>query len=99
MSLSNPMGRRIGEVFQRGVELTHIYDFGTSSETLIRAVGVREGHPAPPHPIALLVRNRRPEAPLHRVQAIGRLAVPGVPLPATPMRQRIPMTAMDSWLK
>lgn len=56
------MNRRIGAVFTRGVELTHIYDFGTSSETLIRPVGVRDGKPTTPHPIALMARNLMPEA-------------------------------------
>ncbi|MEW6233538.1 MAG: hypothetical protein AB1566_14665, partial [Chloroflexota bacterium] len=36
-----PKKRKIGDVFRHGVELTHIYDFGTSSETLIKAVGTR----------------------------------------------------------
>lgn len=57
-----PKNRRIGEVFQREVELTHIYDFGTSSETLIKAVGVRKGKPTTPRPIALMARNLMPEA-------------------------------------
>ncbi len=39
------MRRRIADVLEPGMELTHIYDFGTSSETLIKAVGVREGNP------------------------------------------------------
>jgi hypothetical protein len=56
------MRRRIGDVFEPGIELTHIYDFGTSSETLIKAVGVREGKPVTSHPITLLVRNVMPES-------------------------------------
>ena len=54
--------RRIGEVLQHGGEITHIYDFGTSSETLIRAAGVREGKPTTTRPIALMARNLMPEA-------------------------------------
>jgi hypothetical protein len=54
--------RRIAEVFQHGSELTHIYDFGTSSETLIKAVGTREGTPTTTRPIALMARNLMPEA-------------------------------------
>jgi hypothetical protein len=57
-----PKNRRIGEIFQREVELTHIYDFGTSSETLIKSAGTREGKPTTAHPIALMVRNLLPEA-------------------------------------
>ncbi|MBI3652599.1 MAG: hypothetical protein HY231_16380 [Acidobacteria bacterium] len=56
------MQRTIAEVFQPDVELTHIYDFGTSSETLIKMVAVREGVPTTPRPIALMARNRIPEA-------------------------------------
>lgn len=51
------------EVFESGIELTHIYDFGTSSETLIKVVGRREGHPTTRHPIALMARNVMPPAP------------------------------------
>ncbi len=54
--------RRADEVFQPGIELTHIYDFGTSSETLIKVVGTREGKPTILRPIALMARNLMPEA-------------------------------------
>ena len=56
------MNQKIGNVFQSGAELTHIYDFGTSSETLIKAVEVRQGKSTTKHPIALMVRNMMPEA-------------------------------------
>lgn len=56
------MSAEIGQVFELGDELTHIYDFGTSSETLIKVVGERRGIPLTPHPIALLARNDMPEA-------------------------------------
>lgn len=49
-------------VFKPGITLTHIYDFGTSSETLIRYVKAREGKPTTPHPIALMARNVQPQA-------------------------------------
>ena len=54
--------RRADQVFEPGVELTHIYDFGTSSETLVRSVAVREGRPTTSRPIALMARNNLPEA-------------------------------------
>lgn len=57
-----PMGKRVDDVFEPGVELVHIYDFGTSSETLIKAVGVRQGSPLGSRPIALMARNDPPEA-------------------------------------
>ncbi|MDI6703552.1 MAG: hypothetical protein QME40_02610 [bacterium] len=57
-----PKGRRADEVFKYGIELMHIYDFGTSSKTLIRVVGVRKGKPTTAHPIVLMARNLMPEA-------------------------------------
>lgn len=60
--LEIPKRRRAEQVFEPGVELTHIYDFGTSSETLIRVVDLREGQPMTRHPIALMARNNPLEA-------------------------------------
>lgn len=57
-----PKSARAKQVFVPGIELTHIYDFGTESETLVRVVGVREGRPLTSHPIALMARNDPPEA-------------------------------------
>lgn len=54
------MGRKIEKVFEPGLELTHIYDFGTSSETLIKLVATRVGKPLTKHPISLLARNDPP---------------------------------------
>lgn len=56
-----PMGTRAERVFQPGVELTHIYDFGTSSETLIKVVRRRSGKPFSVHPIVLMARNNPPQ--------------------------------------
>jgi hypothetical protein len=56
-----PMGMKADRVFRPGLELTHIYDFGTSSETLVRVVDVREGRPLSSHPIFLMARNNPPE--------------------------------------
>ncbi len=53
--------RRVGEVFASAPVVTHIYDFGTSSETQIKAVDQRDGVPLTKHPIALLARNKMPE--------------------------------------
>lgn len=55
------MRRQVGQVLKPGDQLIHIYDFGTSSETLVRAVAVREGRPTTAHPIALMARNNMPE--------------------------------------
>jgi hypothetical protein len=48
------------KVFTPGVELTHIYDFGDSSETLIKVVAQREGKALSKHPIYLMARNESP---------------------------------------
>ncbi|MGG6269092.1 hypothetical protein ACQ4M3_25470 [Leptolyngbya sp. AN03gr2] len=55
------MRRKISDVFQKSDELTHIYDFGTSSETLVKRVDVREGKPTTTKAIALVARNNMPE--------------------------------------
>lgn len=55
------MNTKVADIFQPGSELTHIYDFGTSSETLIKIVAVREGRPMTEHPIFLMARNELPE--------------------------------------
>lgn len=55
------MGRKLSDVFQPGGELTHIYDVGTSSETIVKCVDLREGKPLTSKPIALLARNTMPE--------------------------------------
>jgi hypothetical protein len=57
-----PMARRIERVFTPGLELTHIYDFGTESQTLVKAVDIRQGKPLTRHPIYLMARNNTPEA-------------------------------------
>jgi hypothetical protein len=56
-----PMTRRAERVFEPGLVLTHIYDFGTSSVTLVKVVDVRHGKPLTSHPIFLMARNDRPQ--------------------------------------
>ncbi len=56
-----PMEKRADRVFEPGVELMHIYDFGTESRTLIRVVDERQGKPLTKHPIKLMARNDMPE--------------------------------------
>ncbi|MDP3042340.1 MAG: hypothetical protein Q8N62_06440 [Candidatus Omnitrophota bacterium] len=56
-----PKNRSADEIFEPGVELTHIYDFGTSSFTLIKMIGTRKGKPTGSWPIALMARNLMPE--------------------------------------
>jgi hypothetical protein len=55
------MQRRADQVFAPGAELTHIYDFGSSSETTVRVMDVREGAPLSEHPLQLMARNEMPE--------------------------------------
>ena len=62
------MTRKASQVFQPGAELTHIYDFGTESVTLLKALTVRQGKPTTKHPIALMARN---EAPSFTCQECG----------------------------
>lgn len=54
--------RKAGSIFEPGLVLRHLYDFGTTSETDIKVVGLREGKAASKHPIALLARNQMPPA-------------------------------------
>lgn len=55
------MSRKAGQVFNIGMVIDHIYDFGTSSETKIEVVNTRKGKSITKHPIALMARNERPE--------------------------------------
>lgn len=53
--------KRVEAVFRDGLELTHIYDFGTSSETMIKDMGQHQGIPLTKRPIFLMARNHMPE--------------------------------------
>ena len=53
--------RKANAIFELGLVLRHLYDFGTTSETDIKLVGYREGKATTKYPIALLARNRMPE--------------------------------------
>ena len=57
------MNTHIYRVLRPGIELLHIYDFGDTSETLVRGVAVREGRPTTSHPIALMARNNPLDRP------------------------------------
>ena len=54
--------RKADTIFEPGLVLRHLYDFGTTSETDIKVVGFREGKATSKHLIALLARNNMPEA-------------------------------------
>jgi hypothetical protein len=53
--------RKANSVFEAGLVLRHLYDFGTTSETDIQVMGSRSGHPLTKHPIYLMARNNQPE--------------------------------------
>ena len=55
------LNTRIHQVFKPGVQIVHVYDFGTSSETLVKAVAVRDGRPTTSRLIALMARNNPPD--------------------------------------
>ena len=56
-----PPEARIREVFRPGIQISYIYDFGSSSEMLIRNVSIRTGKPIEPrYPVALMARNVQP---------------------------------------
>jgi hypothetical protein len=56
----------LGKVFRRDVEVMHEYDFGSTTELLLKQVGEREGIPAGPQKVRLLARNDPPLIPCGR---------------------------------
>jgi hypothetical protein len=55
--------RKVDVVFHPGIQLTHVYDFGTTSETQIKSVSQRQGIPLTKKPVVLMARNLMPVAP------------------------------------
>ena len=54
------MSRKAKDVLGPDTVLTHIYDFGTETVTLVKAVDTRTGKPLTRHPIFLMARNEMP---------------------------------------
>jgi hypothetical protein len=54
--------RKAKSIFEPGLVLRHLYDFGTTSETDIKIIGFREGKATGKHLIALLAHNQMPKA-------------------------------------
>jgi hypothetical protein len=54
--------RKVDIVFQSISEITHIYDMGTSSETLLKMIDQREGTPLTRRAVVLMARNQMPAA-------------------------------------
>ena len=48
---------QVRKLFRPDMTIPYEYDFGTTSELLIKVVGLREGKATSPHPIALMARN------------------------------------------
>jgi hypothetical protein len=49
--------RKANAIFEPGLILRHLYDYGTTSETDIKVIGSRSGRPLSKHAIELLARN------------------------------------------
>jgi hypothetical protein len=56
------MSRKAKDVLKPDTTLTHIYDFGTSTETLVKVVDTRTGKALGDDPITLMARNEMPPA-------------------------------------
>jgi hypothetical protein len=56
-----PIKSKARSVFNPGVELIHLYDYGTTSETRVTVMDVRDGKPLSKRPIFLMARNFAPE--------------------------------------
>ncbi len=56
------MARKADTTFGPGLVLRHLYDYGTTSETDVKVLGVSQGKPISKRPISLLARNLIPEA-------------------------------------
>jgi hypothetical protein len=65
------MTRKVHQVFQSVAEITHIYDFGTESLTLIKAIAERRSKATGKRPIALMARNALPEALCQECDAVA----------------------------
>lgn len=52
------MNVRVDKLFARGMEIPYEYDFGSTTELVIKVVDEREGKPLTEHPIVLMARNK-----------------------------------------
>ena len=57
------MGRKLEDVFTPGMELLHEYDFGSTTELLVKVVDTYEGPMEKNKPVEILSRNEAPEIP------------------------------------
>ncbi|WP_309712440.1 hypothetical protein [Armatimonas sp.] len=54
--------RKVESVFKTRKQITHLYDMGSTSETTLRVLAERKDAPTTERPLALMVRNKMPEA-------------------------------------
>jgi hypothetical protein len=52
------MDIKVDRLFRPGMAIPYEYDFGTTSELVIKVVDVRKGRPLTPNPIFLMARNK-----------------------------------------
>ncbi len=57
------MGQKLKDMFTPGMELLHEYDFGTTTELLVKVLGEYEGPMEKNNPVQILSRNEAPEIP------------------------------------
>jgi len=57
------MGQKFKDVFTPGMELLHEYDFGTTTEFLVKVLGKYEGPMGKNEPVQILAKNEAPEIP------------------------------------
>ena len=57
------MGRKLKDVLSPGMELLHEYDFGSTTELLVKVLAEYEGPMEKNKPVEILARNEAPEIP------------------------------------
>mgnify|MGYP003830122133 FL=1 len=70
------MRTKAKNILEPGMTLLHIYDFGTSSKTLIEVVDERFGQPLTTHPIFLMARNEPPEILCQKCERPATVLIP-----------------------
>jgi len=55
------MDQTLEQIAEPDMEMTHVYDFGSSTRTRIKVADVRRGKPLHEYPIYLMARNNLPE--------------------------------------
>lgn len=66
------MTKKVGEVFDKYAEITHIYDFGSESQTAVKFISKRQGKPLSKYPIELMARNLTPEVTCRECKEVAK---------------------------